>query len=269
MDDPIFDDDDIPTWIFTFADLMSLLLVFFILLFSLSRMTQSTLESTLASIQVAISSKNDVKGMDKKPMQGGNKIIAPVPLKNTQTEKSKDTSQEEQDAPDANLPIMQRDLISQLEAYKLNKQVTVTEDGDKLTIRVDGQSLFDSGQAEVSYDAEFILKTLLYTFKKYPNYTINIQGHTDNIPIKTTRFPSNWELSAIRATTILRYYLDNGISPTRMTATGYADSLPLVPNDNAKDRAENRRAEFVLERMQKPRKKANDSTQTPQPAAFP
>jgi len=267
MDDPFFEDDDVPTWIFTFADLMSLLLVFFILLFSLSRMTQSTLESTLSSIQIAISNKNNIKGTDNKPAQGGNKIITPIPLKNTDTKSGKSDSQADEDAPDANLPKMERDLQRQLDAYKLNKMVSVSENGDKLIIRVDGKSLFASGEAEIGYDADFILNTLLYTFKKYPNYTINIQGHTDNVPIKTVRFPSNWELSAIRATTILRYFLDKGISPERMTATGYADSIPLVPNDTPADRAKNRRAEFVLERM--PKSATKEQPQETKPLAFP
>ena len=84
--------------------------------------------------------------------------------------------------------------------------------------------------------------------REYPEYTINIKGHTDDIPIATERFPSNWELSAVRATTVLKYLIGKGISARRLTATGYGDSDPLVPNTSDRNRAVNRRVEFVLEK---------------------
>ena len=71
---------------------------------------------------------------------------------------------------------------------------------------------------------------------------------TDDRAIETRQFPSNWELSAVRATTVLRYFIGRGIDPQRMTATGYADFLPLVANDTIENRARNRRVEFVLEK---------------------
>jgi chemotaxis protein MotB len=113
---------------------------------------------------------------------------------------------------------------------------------------VDGQTLFDSGDSQLSYEAEFIFNKLIDIFNRYPEYSISIQGHTDNIPINTVKYPSNWELSAIRATTALRYFLAAGFRPERMTATGYADSIPLVRNDTPENRAINRRAEFVLQK---------------------
>jgi len=82
----------------------------------------------------------------------------------------------------------------------------------------------------------------------YPDYNINIKGHTDNIPISTEIFPSNWELSAIRATTVLKYVISRGVNPDRLTATGYGDVMPLLPNTSEENRTQNRRVEFVLEK---------------------
>ena len=87
-------------------------------------------------------------------------------------------------------------------------------------------------------------------FMAFPEYTINIKGHTDNIPIATRQFPSNWELSAIRATTVLKHLISRGIAPKRLTATGYGDKIPLEPNTTDANRARNRRVEFVLEKKE-------------------
>ena len=249
MSDPLFEDDETAGWIFTFADLMSLLLVFFILLYSLSRMTETTLAAALSSIQIALNSNGALVRQDPVKYSGGGtetiKPAEPQMATNKELIYAKDPIDEEvrEEVND-----IANDVVSKFVANNLESQVMVFEDGEKITIRIDGQSLFESGEAEILYSAEPIYETLLGIFNRYPDYNINIKGHTDNIPINTVRFPSNWELSAIRATTTLRYFLENGIPPERMTATGYADSIPLMRNDTEEHRAVNRRVEFVLQR---------------------
>lgn len=252
MSDPLFEEDDGAGWIFTFADLMSLLLVFFILLYSLSRMTETTLVAALSSIQVALNSNGALVRQDPlKYSGGGTEVIRPAEPQmatNDQLTYAKEPIDEEVRE---QVKEIANDVANRFVATALESQVSVFEDGERITIRVDGSSLFESGEAEIKWEAEPIYATLLNIFQRYPDYDISIKGHTDNIPIRTSRFPSNWELSAIRATTTLRYFLNNGISPERMTATGYADSIPLVRNDTEEHRALNRRVEFVLERDNK------------------
>ena len=115
-------------------------------------------------------------------------------------------------------------------------------------VQIRGTALFDSGDAKLKKTAEPILNELIAIFIAYDDYSVNIKGHTDNVPIGTLRFPSNWELSAIRATNVLRYLIKEGINPVRLTATGYGSLMPLVPNTSQKNRAVNRRVEFVLEK---------------------
>lgn len=249
MSDPLFEDDETAGWIFTFADLMSLLLVFFILLYSLSRMTETTLVAALSSIQIALNSNGALVRQDPVKYSGGGtetiKPAEPQMATNKELVYAKDPIDEEVRE---EVNEIANDVVSKFVANNLESQVMVFEDGEKITIRIDGHSLFESGEAEILYSAEPIYETLLGIFNRYPDYNINIKGHTDNIPINTVRFPSNWELSAIRATTTLRYFLENGIPPERMTATGYADSIPLMRNDTEEHRAVNRRVEFVLQR---------------------
>ena len=249
MSDPLFEDEETAGWIFTFADLMSLLLVFFILLYSLSRMTETTLVAALSSIQIALNSNGAlVRQEPLKYSGGGTETIKPAEPQMATNEQLTYAKVPIDEEVREEVNEIANDVMSKFVANNLENQVAVFEDGEKITIRIDGHSLFESGESDILYSAEPIYETLLGIFNRYPDYNINIKGHTDNIPIRTARFPSNWELSAIRATTTLRYFLENDIPPERMTATGYADSIPLVRNDTEEHRALNRRVEFVLQR---------------------
>jgi chemotaxis protein MotB len=117
-----------------------------------------------------------------------------------------------------------------------------------LVIQIRGQVLFPSGSATLSREAESIMDQIARIVSRYTEYMVNIKGHTDNVPISTAKFDSNWELSALRATSVLKYFIKRGINPLRLTATGYADILPLVPNNSDENRSRNRRVEFVLEK---------------------
>lgn len=255
-DDPLFENDEPVDWIFTYADLMSLLLVFFILLFSMSKVSKSTLESALSSIQIAMSSKGaNVSQQPDKYSDGGEKVIMPerqevgidkdllVPTTDTASAAEALEAEKLEE-----IKAMAEVVSEQIEITQLSNVVTVQQNGDQLIITVDGQTLFESGESELSWQSDYIFEELIKMFKFYFEFSINIKGHTDNIPIRTVKFPSNWELSAIRATTVLRYFLEEGIGAQRMTATGYADSVPIAPNNNENNRALNRRVEFVLEK---------------------
>ena len=106
--------------------------------------------------------------------------------------------------------------------------------------------LFNSGSADLLPEAGYILSDIVQIIRNNPHYDVDIQGHTDNHPINTAKFASNWELSAIRATTVLRYLIEDGISQERLTATGFADLRPVASNYTPEGRSKNRRVEFVL-----------------------
>lgn len=99
----------------------------------------------------------------------------------------------------------------------------------------------------MSNTALLIVDKLTKEFCQHNDLKINIQGHTDNIPINTVAYPSNWELSAIRATSVLRRMIDKCVDPSMITATGYGDRMPIAENDNPQGRATNRRIVILLE----------------------
>jgi chemotaxis protein MotB len=116
---------------------------------------------------------------------------------------------------------------------------------------IKGAVLFESGSVDLNHESYPILDNIVQIVDHYSEYTVNIKGHTDDKSISTSRFPSNWELSAIRATTVLQYLIKKGIDPARLTATGYGDLFPLAPNNSVENRALNRRVEFELAKKPK------------------
>ncbi|MGM0988000.1 MAG: OmpA/MotB family protein [Pseudomonadota bacterium] len=125
--------------------------------------------------------------------------------------------------------------------------VSVAEGNEGITLRIDNNLLFASGQARLTPRGQAVLQGLMETLRTFDG-RISVEGHTDNIPISTSRFPSNWELSTARATSVLRYLASAGLSETRLRAIGYADTRPLESNDTRQGRAANRRVELLLTR---------------------
>ena len=213
-------------WMATFADMVTLLMVFFVLFYSVEK-------------------------------------------DNTEKFKSAIDMMVEEDGPDGLAKIMKvMDATEVMQNLKEMRDATLAAQAeetveDKIVLRVPGLNLFKKGGAKLSPAARPVLDEIVKIIKtKGKKHKIFIQGHTDDVPIHTAKFESNWELSAIRATAVLRYFFDKGIDPERLTATGYADTFPMVSNNTKEGRAKNRRIEFVLEKMpedKKPKKKKVDA----------
>lgn len=125
--------------------------------------------------------------------------------------------------------------------------VSVAEDSSGITLRIDNRLLFPSGEASLTDNGRTVLTGLVDRLDSFDG-RVSVEGHTDNVPISTERFPSNWELSTRRATAVLRELVDNGLSRKRLRAIGYADTRPLESNETASGRAANRRVELLLSR---------------------
>lgn len=123
--------------------------------------------------------------------------------------------------------------------------VSVAEDQQGITLRIDDNLLFDSGQAVLTAQGRDVLSRLLDVLETFDG-KISVEGHTDSIPIATSRFPSNWELSSGRAIAVLRYLTELGLSAERLRAVGYAETKPLESNATPEGRAANRRVELLL-----------------------
>ncbi|EWH01296.1 OmpA/MotB family protein [Halomonas sp. BC04] len=123
--------------------------------------------------------------------------------------------------------------------------VSVAEGQQGITLRIDDNLLFSSGQADLTAQGREVLGSLREVLGAFEG-DVSVEGHTDSIPIATARFPSNWELSSARAIAVLRYLAELGVGIERLRAVGYAETRPLESNDTAEGRAMNRRVELLL-----------------------
>lgn len=216
-------------WLITFNDLMTLLLTFFVLLFALSSMDNRRTEHIQKGLQSAL-------GVLQK---GGMSKVNIVP------QLAEAPGQREGAAPEhPGHQVSVPDLVKGLEA---EPGVGVSYTAQRVVIVLKDAILFPSGSAEVNATACAVLDKVAEVLRQFSDPVV-VEGHTDNVPISTERYPSNWELSAARAVGVVKYFVERAaIAPQRVGAAGYGASRPLVSNDTPEDRAKNRRVEIVLE----------------------
>ena len=138
-----------------------------------------------------------------------------------------------------------RELEEMLKRMGLEGEFKVSYEVIGIRLILQEKILFPSGSAELKPETYPILDKLYEILKDLPN-PVEVEGHTDSIPISTEKFPSNWELSTARASSIVRYFIAKGINPERLKASGYADTKPIASNATPEGRAQNRRVEIVI-----------------------
>jgi chemotaxis protein MotB len=220
-----------PAWMATYGDLVTLLLCFFVLLFSMSTIDNQKFKAIITSMQGSLG-----------VLDSG--II--VEMKDIETTFPGDVTVEEQDE--------FRKIYQQLDDFikenGLEKSITLNIDERGLLIRFLDTVLFDSGRAEIKNEAKFIINMISDVIKE-SGKSIRIEGHTDNVPINTDKFPSNWELSTSRAVNVVKYIIElNDIEPWRISAAGYGEYHPIDTNDTSSGRQKNRRVDIVILRKE-------------------
>jgi chemotaxis protein MotB len=141
------------------------------------------------------------------------------------------------------------ETVEEVERYvkesKLADSMAIDRAADRLVIRMKSAILFREAQASLTPEAERVLLGLAPVLARAPSM-LRVEGHTDDVPIKSAQFPSNWELSTARAISVSRYLEDHGIDRGRLSVSGYGEFHPIAPNDSADRRALNRRVEIVV-----------------------
>ena len=139
-----------------------------------------------------------------------------------------------------------RKLVTQFKSFTDAGKLQVEIRENRMIVRLGDKILFDPGKTELKPEGKDALKQVTVVLKDLPNRNYQVAGHTDNIPIKSKRFRSNWDLSTARAVEVVDFMMASGLEPKRLSAAGYADQSPVAPNDTPENKAKNRRIEITL-----------------------
>ena len=237
-------------WLLTYADMITLLVAFFIMLYSMSVMNQAKFQQLAISVRSGFG-QSAMGGAPTVFSRGGGTNGTPTIINSSKsTPDSNDdfmkNAKQRQDADALDKAYKSVKSYIQQKGLKDAMHVVRNERGVVVTVMTD-KMLFAPGQADLRPEELTLLNTVGDVMQKaVPLNPVRVEGHTDNLPIHTARFPSNWELSTTRATSVLRYFESRGINSQRLEAGGYADQRPITPNDTDTDRARNRRVEIVI-----------------------
>ncbi len=218
-------------WLVSYADFITLLFAFFVVLYAFARADHQKQTQVVAAINQALHSSTSsasAEAQDTQPVAvAGERWLTPMQVK-------------------YDLGRMQHDLSQALAQQIAAKTVALEMGPDGLVISLREAGFFDSGSAAPKPAAMPTLRAIAARLSGTP-YDLRIEGHTDNVPIHTPQFDSNWELSSARATSIARLFLElKAIPPERISAAGYAEYHPVASNDTAAGRAMNRRVDLVV-----------------------
>lgn len=234
-------------WLLTYADLITLLMIFFVVLYAMSNVDAQKFRAIAESLNKALGGGRPAAfEINDKP--GGPQIFGETTFKYSSETTPNDTNQGMGNGNLENTTIQQ--IKAKLDKYAFennfeNKLVSSIEERG-LVVSIKDTLLFDSGSAVLTARAHEILGRISKVLLDAPNY-IKIEGHTDNVPINTQQFPSNWELSVIRATNVLQIMINEGhILSNRLSATGYGEYRPIAFNTDEAGRTRNRRVDLVI-----------------------
>jgi chemotaxis protein MotB len=220
--------ENLERWLLTYADLITLLLAFFIMLYSLSKNDAQRYHEIASYLKAIFSGGTGI--LEGGALQGGGAIEIPDLVARKEEIAKR----------------LYEQISEAISGTEVERTFSVTPDERGITIRVLDRTFFDEGKADLKERAKKILDSVAPTLLGLKNH-IRIEGHTDNVPINTSEFRSNWELSVRRATEVIRYLIErHKLPPERLSASGYSEFRPIAPNDTPEGRALNRRIEIII-----------------------
>lgn len=232
--------DNHERWMVSYADFITLLFAFFVVMYALSTVNEGKYRILSESMSSAFRNVEINSATPLPPI-----VTPPIPVvqKPSTAAKVQDVAKQKQRDKMRNVA---KDILQVMAPLIEQGKVRVIETSRGVTIEINDSILFSPGQALLQPALVKAMSAIADVLAP-TEFPITIEGHTDNVPINTPQFPSNWELSAVRATTVLRLFADSGVAPERLTAIGYADTRPVEPNLLVDGRARNRRVTILID----------------------
>lgn len=225
-------------WLVSYADFITLLFAFFVVMYAISSVNEG---------KYRVLSNSMVEAFDKNQVgKYTGDTIMEINSDNYESFKQDSESASGYSVLDEKMRGIANDILKAMDSLVKADQVRVKINSRGVTVDINAGVLFETGEAKLGRQSAEILAAVANKLKKVSNQ-IAIEGHTDDTPISTPVYPSNWELSSARASSVVRLFIENDVEPTRLTVVGYADQKPVETNLTEKGRARNRRVSVIVE----------------------
>ncbi|MCT2196042.1 flagellar motor protein MotB [Paenibacillus phoenicis] len=234
------------SWLLPYSDLMTLMLALFIVLYGMSTVDALKFQEMSEAFKSVLTGGTSV--LDQNAMISNNKtslseIETPKSTQDGLMTKKNELKRQEQQ----NLEALKKQLDTYIKENGLTDDLETKLNQSQLMITISDKALFASGEAVVKPEARQLAKAISNMLQQFPDYEVIVSGHTDNVPISTYEFPSNWDLSSVRALNFMKILLLNtNLDPKKFSAIGYGEYHPVASNDTAAGRAQNRRVEVSI-----------------------
>lgn len=256
--------EGLPAWMGTYGDMVTLLLCFFVLLFSMSSVDVRKFKEAMSSFNNQIDVLPGGKALSEgERINNGTsqlnniEILVDKALQQGEGESEGDDEGNPEDLTEEQLKELQlekaKEVAENIDQFMQDKgieeEIEIKYSLNYVKLTLPGETLFGSGQATLKRDAYDVADAIgqIINEEKFADFSMQIEGHTDNVPINTSYFPSNWELSAARAIAVGKYIIEaQGIDPTKIVTAGYGEYVPIAPNDTPENKAKNRRVEVKI-----------------------
>jgi chemotaxis protein MotB len=227
-------------WLVSYADFITLLFAFFVVMYSISQVNEGKYKVLANSINAAF---HAIPGASAGVLPTTVPAQPIVPPTKTPSQLKMEQMKRQNQARMRNIA---QAILEALRPIVKDGKVRVTEDTTGITVEINASVLFKPGDSHMEEDAIRVI-TAVGQILALTSYPIKVEGYTDNIPISTAQFPSNWELSSARASSVVRLFIENGIAPDKLTAIGYAEQHPVASNATPEGRMRNRRVAITIE----------------------
>lgn len=227
-------------WLVSYADFITLLFAFFVVMYGLSSINQKKYQDLTSALGTAFGkSAASHNGHGRHPSQYKNNGINMPPLPLDHLKNHRQQYEREK------MTAVASQLASELSGLIHLGKLHIMQNNQGIRIDISDNVLFSQGSAELSAESEALLQQIADVLRSN-NYPLQVEGHTDNVPIHNAQFFSNWELSAVRASSMVRTLAKHGIAESRLSASGFGASRPLADNETEEGRARNRRVSMTL-----------------------
>lgn len=233
-------------WLVSYADFITLLFAFFVVMYAISVVNIGKYRVLAESMSTAFAEPNPRAKRVPDPIQIGEvkRGGSVIEMMKEQSDSNKPLDADAA-SQQAQLDILLQQISQTLAPYIRDQVVSVTRESEWIEVDMKSSMLFGSGSADLGQSALPVLRQISDTLRNSPN-EIHVEGHTDDVPINTVQFPSNWELSAARAASVVHEFMRNGVDPRRMAAIGYSEYQPVGTNRTDEGRNLNRRVVLIL-----------------------